>query len=141
MIYLLLIPLLFLIELVYFRLADRHNIIDKPNHRSSHSRKTIRGGGIIFPLAIIIWFIFSGFQYPWFTAGLFLISLVSFLDDLNNISRRLRLFAHLTAVALAFSQLEIFAANPWMLIPVFILFIGIINAYNFMDGINGINGR
>ena len=48
MYYLLILVLLFLAELFYFRIADRCNIIDKPNERSSHTKVTLRGGGIIF---------------------------------------------------------------------------------------------
>ena len=40
--------LLLVAELVYFRIADKYNIIDKPNQRSSHSTIVLRGGGIIF---------------------------------------------------------------------------------------------
>ena len=42
-------------ELVYFRIADKCNIIDKPNERSSHSTIVLRGGGIIFAISMIIW--------------------------------------------------------------------------------------
>ena len=48
MYYLMVLVLLFLAELFYFRVADRYNIIDKPNERSSHTKVTLRGGGIIF---------------------------------------------------------------------------------------------
>lgn len=139
MIYLFVIIVLFIVELIYFKIADRYNIIDKPNHRSSHTNVTIRGGGIIFPLSVLLWFFFSGFQYPLFVAGLLIISIVSFVDDLKDISRRLRLLAHLLAIMLVFWQLNLFAANL-MLPAAFIIIIGVINAYNFMDGINGITG-
>ena len=42
--YLILFIILFLIEQIYFRIADRFNIIDKPNERSSHKSITLRGG-------------------------------------------------------------------------------------------------
>ena len=48
MYYLIILVLLFLAELFYFRIADKCNIIDKPNERSSHTWITLRGGGIIF---------------------------------------------------------------------------------------------
>ena len=48
--YLIIIIILFALELFYFKIAARHNIIDKPNHRSSHTKVTLRGGGIISPL-------------------------------------------------------------------------------------------
>lgn len=139
MIYLFFIILLFAAEIIYFKIADHYNIIDKPNHRSSHSEITIRGGGIIFPLAILLWFIFSGFQYPLFILGLLLISAISFIDDLKDMSKRIRLAIHLAAIICVFIQLNLFSANL-MLPAAFVLIIGVINAYNFMDGINGITG-
>ena len=53
--YLLLFLVLFLMELLYFRIADKYNIIDKPNERSSHSTVVLRGGGVLFTLAVIVW--------------------------------------------------------------------------------------
>ena len=47
--------LLLVAELVYFKIADHFNIIDKPNERSSHSTVVLRGGGVIFTLSIIAW--------------------------------------------------------------------------------------
>ena len=46
--YLYILAILFIIEIVYFRIADRFNIIDKPNERSSHTKAVLRGGDIIF---------------------------------------------------------------------------------------------
>ena len=140
MLQLLYFPVLALLILLYFRLAVQFKIIDKPNQRSSHSRITIRGAGIIFPIAILLQALFSGFQYPLFTSGLLLISIVSFYDDLKPLSNKIRLLIHLIAVSLLFMQTDLLAYPVWIIIPVYILVIGTINAYNFMDGINGITG-
>ena len=51
--------ILLVLELLYFRIADKYNIIDKPNHRSSHTQITLRGGGIIFPIAFVLYFVVS----------------------------------------------------------------------------------
>jgi len=64
MIYILLFILLFVVELAYFRLADHYNIIDKPNQRSSHTSITLRGGGIVFYIGVLLYFALEGFQYP-----------------------------------------------------------------------------
>ncbi len=40
--------ILVIAELIYFRIADKCNIIDKPNERSSHKSIVLRGGGIIY---------------------------------------------------------------------------------------------
>lgn len=140
MLQLLYLPVLTFLLLFYFRLAVQFKIIDKPNQRSSHSRITIRGGGIIFPIAILLQALFSGLQYPLFTSGLLLIGIVSFYDDLRPLSNKIRLMGHLIAVSLLFMQTDLLTYPFWIIIPVYILVIGTINAYNFMDGINGITG-
>jgi UDP-N-acetylmuramyl pentapeptide phosphotransferase/UDP-N-acetylglucosamine-1-phosphate transferase len=126
--------------LFYFRTAMKFGIIDTPNHRSSHSHATIRGGGIIFPIAIFLQALFTGFDYPLFSIGLFLISAISFYDDLRPLSSKIRLLVHLIAVSLLFAQADLLTYTVWIIIPAYILVIGTINAYNFMDGINGITG-
>jgi len=123
---------------LYFKIADKFNIIDKPNQRSSHSTITLRGGGIIFYIAILIFFIQSGFSYPWFMLGLTLMATISFLDDIVEISTRLRLAVHFSSVLLMAFQMGIFSPPWYYIIVTFVIVVGVINAYNFMDGINGI---
>lgn len=138
MIYSIVFLTLLILILLYFRIADHFNIIDKPNNRSSHTIITIRGGGVIFYIAALIYFIWSHFQYPFFFMGLTLMAIVSFLDDILTLSNKLRISVHLLSVMLLFYQLDLFAW-PWYFIPcMFFAVIGTINAYNFMDGINGI---
>ena len=133
--------LLILLELGYFRLADRFNIIDRPNLRSSHSSVTLRGGGIIFLLGVWIYAALYGITYPWFFAGVTLVGLVSFIDDIHSLPDSWRLVAQFVAMFLMFHQLGILNLNDWwMVIVALIVCVGIINAYNFMDGINGITG-
>lgn len=129
---------LLVLELVYFKIADRFNIIDKPNERSSHTAITLRGGGIIFYLAALAFFILSGFQYPWFFLGLTMMTVVSFLDDVFTLSNRIRLLVHFSSVLLMAYQLELFEMPWYFLLVGFVVVVGVINAYNFMDGINGI---
>ncbi len=138
MLYVVIAFLLFVAMLVYFRIADRYNIIDKPNERSSHTKLTIRGGGIVFYLGALAWFIWSGAMYTYFFAGLTLITLISFLDDILTLSNRIRISIHLLSVVLLFLEVQLFD-QVWWIVPIaLILVIGTINAYNFMDGINGI---
>jgi UDP-N-acetylmuramyl pentapeptide phosphotransferase/UDP-N-acetylglucosamine-1-phosphate transferase len=134
------IIILFVLECFYFRLANRLNIIDKPNERSSHSRITLRGGGIVFPAAVMIFFFMEGFTYPLFFVGLTLISLISFGDDVKPLPNKIRILVHLFAVILVFTQWELLQQPILCLIPLLILVAGIINAFNFMDGINGMTG-
>lgn len=141
MIFLLICVLLFVAELVYFKIADRFNIIDKPNQRSSHTSVTLRGGGIIFLIGMLLYAAFFGFTYPWFTLGLVLICGISFADDVKPLSSNLRLVFHFSAMLLMFLQWGLFSQFPLWYIPIALIFCtGIINAYNFMDGINGITG-
>ena len=87
MYYLLILVLLFLAELFYFRIADKCNIIDKPNERSSHTRITLRGGGIIFFFGALAYFLTNQFEYPWFMLALTLITFISFVDDIRSTSQ------------------------------------------------------
>lgn len=134
--------LLLAAELFYFRIADRFNIIDKPNDRSSHNYITIRGGGIIWWVAALLFLLFHfSSQGLWFFAGITLIAGVSFVDDIVSLGQRVRLFFHLLAMSCAFYLAGVFGIYPWWAIVIgYIVFIGIVNAYNFMDGINGITG-
>lgn len=136
--YLIVLIILFVLELLYFKVADRFNIIDKPNERSSHSTVTLRGGGIIFYFGAFIYFILSGFQYPYFFLGLTLMTAVSFLDDVFTLSNKIRLVIHFSSVLLMTYQLDLFSMPWYYLLITFIIVVGVINAYNFMDGINGI---
>ena len=140
MINVLLFLILFAAQLTYFKIADKFNIIDKPNQRSSHTTITLRGGGVIFFIAACIFFLFNKFEYPWFFLGLTLISLISFIDDIRPLSSKLRLPFHFSAMMLMFYQWDLFNL-PWYFTAIaLILCTGILNAYNFMDGINGITG-
>ena len=140
-IYLIIAVLLFAAELIYFRVADHFNIIDKPNARSSHTKVVLRGGGIIFLFGAWLWVAFFGLQYPWFMLGLTMIAIVSFIDDVHSVPNGIRLVVQFTAMFLMFHELGILQWNMWWLVFIaWIVCVGIINAYNFMDGINGITG-
>ena len=130
---------LFVIELLYFRIAEHFNIVDAPNHRSSHKRITIRGGGIIFPASLLFWFILSNFQNVYFISGLFLISTVSFLDDIFTLNSGIRSVIQSLAIILLLYTSPL-SLHWYYYFLIFIVIKGTINAYNFMDGINGITG-
>ena len=139
MTYLIIFVLLLAAELVYFRIADKLNIIDKPNERSSHSTIVLRGGGIIFLIGAWVWSAFFGFDYPWFLAGLTLVAGVSFVDDIRSLPDSVRLVAQFAAAAMAFYQLGILHWSMWWIVLVaLIVYVGATNVINFMDGINGI---
>lgn len=140
-VYLLIAVLLLVLELVYFRIADKYNIIDKPNLRSSHTSIVLRGGGIIFLFGAWLYAAFYGFICPWFLLGLTMLGGISFADDIHSVSNKFRLMVQFVAMALMFYQWGILLPEYWWVVLVaLIVCTGIINAYNFMDGINGITG-
>lgn len=132
--------LLIVLSIVYMKIADRFNIIDKPNHRSSHTIPTIRGGGSLFLFALWIYFVLSNFAYPFLTLGVTLIAIVSFVDDIKTLSSKIRFPFQLIAVLLVFQEIGLFESPWWSLLLIAIVGVGFINFYNFMDGINGITG-
>lgn len=137
--YLTIAVLLILAELVYFKVADHYNIIDKPNERSSHSKVVLRGGGIIFTIGLWIWSVFFGFQYPWLLAGVTLAAGISFIDDIHSLPDSVRLVVQFTAMFLVFQEMELLHWDMWWIVPIaLIVAVGGTNIFNFMDGINGI---
>lgn len=137
-------------ELVYFRIADKCNIIDKPNERSSHSTIVLRGGGVIFSLSMVVWAILmlvqgnAIAQYLPFLCGLLLICGISFWDDVRSLPDSLRMAVQIISILLMFWSMGLYtAADSWLwtaVIVVVALFfcVGATNFINFMDGINGI---
>ncbi len=139
--YLIVFIALLIAELIYFRIANHFNIIDKPNERSSHKVIVLRGGGIVFIISLLVYFFTHQLQYPIFVLGLVTIAGISFADDIKTRSTTLRLLLQLLAVAFLLYQLHemhLFTFNWIITIIAFIFIAFFINAYNFMDGINGI---
>ena len=137
--------ILVIAELVYFRIADKCNIIDKPNERSSHKTIVLRGGGIIFTLSMIAWaammIIWGNDITPYlsFLCGLLLIAGVSFWDDVHSLPDSVRLVAQFTAMALMFWSMGIMHWDMWWFVLIaLVVCVGATNIINFMDGINGI---
>ena len=138
--------------------AERHRIIDIPNQRSSHSRPTPRGGGLGIVIVCIAGWLFYAYLGTgvWrtllpFSIGALLIAGISWLDDLRSLPNWLRFSVHSVVAALAlinfgywdtlslplFGELNLGRLG----IPItFVWIVGLINAYNFMDGIDGIAG-
>ena len=139
--YTIILVLLVVAELVYFRIADHYNIIDKPNERSSHTKVVLRGGGVIFTVALWIWSAFYGLQHPWLLAGVTLAAGVSFIDDIRSLPDSVRLVAQFGAMLMVFQEAGLMHWEMWWMVPIALVFcVGGINIFNFMDGINGITG-
>lgn len=146
--YVIIFVILLTLELAYFKIADKFNIIDKPNQRSSHSIIVLRGGGVIFLVGAWIWSVFFGFQYPWILLGLTLVAGISFIDDIHSLPDSLRLVVQFIAAGLVFYELGMLNAT-WFekfgvllgglfVLLALIVYVGATNVINFMDGINGI---
>ena len=148
--YIIIAVLLLAAELLYFKIADRCNIIDKPNERSSHSTIVLRGGGIIFAISMIVWMRWQMVQGEWvtvqgylpFLVGLVMICTVSFWDDVHSLPDSLRMVVQIFSILLMFWSVGLYTSiSPWWLMAVVVaLFfcVGATNIINFMDGINGI---
>jgi len=137
--------ILLVAELVYFKIADHFNIVDKPNERSSHSRIVLRGGGVIFTLSIIAWAVIMLVQgnditgYIPFLVGLLMVAGISFVDDIHSLPDSLRMAVQIVAFLLMFWSLGMMQWSMWWVIPIALFFcVGATNIINFMDGINGI---
>jgi UDP-GlcNAc:undecaprenyl-phosphate/decaprenyl-phosphate GlcNAc-1-phosphate transferase len=127
---------LFILMLGYLKLAKVYNILDVPNDRSSHTVPIIRGGGIIFPISILIYGFFVDFTFPYFFIAVILLSIISFVDDLYTMSSSWRfIFQIIASILVLFEVFDHVSIYSILLFP---LIIGGVNAYNFMDGINGI---
>jgi UDP-N-acetylmuramyl pentapeptide phosphotransferase/UDP-N-acetylglucosamine-1-phosphate transferase len=141
------------------RWAERRQILDIPNERSSHTQPTPRGGGLAIVLVVLVgWLVaLSLSRGSWertdliYIVGAVFIATVSWFDDLRSLSNRVRFGTHMLAAILA-----IWAFGYWTEITVpiigllrlgllglpitFLWIVGLTNAYNFMDGIDGIAG-
>jgi UDP-N-acetylmuramyl pentapeptide phosphotransferase/UDP-N-acetylglucosamine-1-phosphate transferase len=80
-------------------------------------------------------------EYLCFLIGLTLICGVSLWDDISSLPDYVRVVVHFSAVGLMFCGLGLFVSLPYYLTgSACIVCVGILNAYNFMDGINGMTG-
>ena len=151
--YIIIAVLLIAAELIYFKIADKCNIIDRPNERSSHSTIVLRGGGVIFAFSMIVWAVMMAFQgnditrYLLFLCRLVLIAGVSFWDDVHSLPDSVRLVVQFIATALMFWSIamgsDLLTGLPWywvlaLGVVALIVFVGATDVINFMDGINGI---
>ncbi len=119
--------------------ARRWRLVDEPNHRSSHSVATPRGGGVAVAVAASVALLSLGWsdEGALLCAGALVLGAVGLVDDRWNLPAGIRLIAQIvvpTAVLVGIGPVAF-----WL--PVAVVFVaGYTNAFNFMDGINGISG-
>lgn len=131
---------LLLLEVVYMRTAVRLKIFDLPHHQSSHTGVVVRGGGIVFYAAFLLWSVLNDFQWYGGLIGLTIIASVSFIDDIRIVSPKIRLVCQFIAIILLFYHSGLVRTAPHAVILLSIFCVGAVNIYNFMDGINGMTG-
>ncbi len=144
--YYLIAPVCFIIfTLMYIRIAHFYKIYDHPVGRSSHLNRTITGFGVFVLFGLLLYSV--AFPYTlksFFIIGLLMISTISYIDDLVFVKHFIRLVFQifaliLMAIELPFNYMLDFEKIP-LIIAIVILGIGVLNAFNFMDGINGMLG-
>ncbi len=123
---------------VYFRIARKYNIVDLPNYRTMHEGATIRGGGVVIFIAMALYSVFMYNPGYYFLAGLLVIGVTGFLDDLLDLPNRIRFPLQLLSVVLMIWEAGLGNVPLLWLIAAVIVITGTLNAFNFMDGINGI---
>ena len=126
-----------LIEVIYLKIARQVGLIDVPNHRSSHLNSTVRGGGVIFPIAFLLSYFTSTNHFTLLLIAVLMLSTISLLDDKYSLPSRLRFIVQFIASVFLILQLELPLIH-WAFPIVLFVLVGGVNAFNFMDGINGI---
>ena len=127
-------------EYAYYIIAKKLRIVDRPHHQSSHRGAVVRGGGSIFYFSFFLWSLYAGLPYVWTFIGLTLLAGISFFDDVRNVSPKVRLICQFVAIIMMLYQTPLFGQSFHVVILLAIACVGIINIYNFMDGINGMTG-
>ncbi|MFN1835379.1 UDP-GlcNAc--UDP-phosphate GlcNAc-1-phosphate transferase [Balneola sp. MJW-20] len=136
--YALVIAILAVALVLYYRWARSVGFTDKPNARSSHDRPTVLGAGILFPLATLLWYVLFDASEVYLLASVLMSGITGFIDDRKPLSPLIRLMIQFAAVALVLAESGVFGLPVFAVILYFILITGWVNTFNFMDGINGI---
>ena len=148
------------ISITYCMLKVR--IIALPNHRSSHDEPTPSSGGVAIVLTTIGGFLYLGFfldfegalliQIIGLIVGSLVVAIVGFVDDLGRLPNfKIKFLSQIFAALilfggnLVFEKLELpfvglIDLGLWGYVVTFVWVIGVTNAFNFMDGLNGMAG-
>jgi len=139
--YLVCFIIMFLFAFFYKKIAEALNIVDKPNHRSTHYNITVRGGGIIFVLSVLLYGLFFKHNLPLaFFIAFFSLSFISYIDDIRSLPASFRFLFHIISLGLVFwefAPIILESYNYFFLVLFYIWTLALLNIYNFMDGING----
>ena len=138
--YIVLFVVLLAFEYAYYLLAKRLRIVDRPHRQSSHRGVVVRGGGIVFYIAFLLWSLMHSFSWYGGLLGLTILVIVSFIDDIHEVSPKIRLICQFVAIILMFYHSGLIRTNPHVILILSIACVGTVNIFNFMDGINGMTG-
>lgn len=143
--YFLIAPLgMLIMAFAYLKVAAKLNLYDHPVGRSSHINRTITGYGIFVLLGLFLFsVVFPYTLSPYFIIGLVMMATISFIDDIVFVKHFIRLIFQLFALILLAIDLpfDYLTSDKLPLIIAAVIFgIGVLNAFNFMDGINGMLG-
>jgi len=142
------------------RWAERRNMLDLPNERSSHTRPVARGGGLIIVavtllgasgVAVLSGRFSSRAAFLLYAAGALLVAFVSWMDDVRSVPSPIRLAVHFVAAGVVIAGLGYWSAIQLPVVGILafgwfgavvtaVWIVGLTNAYNFMDGTDGIAG-
>lgn len=124
---------------IYMALATKYQIVDNPNKRSSHHSSVVRGAGIVFPIAAIVGSLVSQLSFS-LTLGMGVLAIISFADDIRPVAAGFRLCIHFLGIGLILLAADFFQLPSLAAAACLVVATGILSAFNFMDGINGITG-
>jgi len=122
----------------YIIFAKKLGIIDYPNERSSHNEATVRGGGVIFPITVLLWALLFDHTDWYFVSAVTLMGVMGFIDDRYSLSQLPRLIIQSLGVMLILVEIGLLSLPIFYTGIAFILITGWLNTFNFMDGVNGI---
>ena len=130
--YITLAVILLAFEYAYFIVAKRLRIVDRPHHQSSHTGVIVRGGGIIFYMAFLIWSLSHGLWGLGNLLGLTLLAVISFIDDIYSISPQIRLICQFLAIMMIFYHTGLVSTPFHVIIILTVACVGAVNIFNFI---------
>ncbi|MEA4880186.1 MAG: MraY family glycosyltransferase [Synergistaceae bacterium] len=119
-------------------ISNRYRIVDVPGERKIHSVITPRGAGIVLWLGFLLWTLFGLYEVQGIrgmATGCTIVFLTGYWDDMKTLNPVFRFFAHIAAAGIFLVPLSLPPAH----LVLFLLWItGMTNAYNLIDGANGL---
>ena len=130
----------FVVSLLWRRFALRRALLDAPGERRLHAAPTPRGGGIGIALVLLSGAGLMGQGGPAFALGLLFCAGVGLVDDLRPLRALPKLLLQSAGAlppALAWPLLPEWLGGPGAVFAAWLLVLGLVNVWNFMDGSNG----